>query len=76
MTTLALPAPANRRRHLQIAVAQAGCVPVAAGLAGVLNGPGMAGSATVSASLDSHFSYLSGLLLGIGLAFWSAIPRI
>jgi hypothetical protein len=27
-------------------------------------------------SLDSHFRYLSGLLLGIGLAFWSLIPGI
>ena len=25
---------------------------------------------------DSHFRYLSGLLLGIGLGFWSTIPRI
>ena len=24
----------------------------------------------------THLSYLSGLLLGIGLAFWSLIPRI
>jgi hypothetical protein len=27
-------------------------------------------------SLDSHFRYLSGLLLGIGLAFWGLIPGI
>ncbi len=25
---------------------------------------------------DSHIRYLSGLLLGIGLAFWSCIPAI
>jgi hypothetical protein len=25
---------------------------------------------------DSHFRYLSGLLLGLGLGFWSTIPRI
>jgi hypothetical protein len=25
---------------------------------------------------DSHFRYLSGLLVGIGLCFWSAIPNI
>ncbi len=28
------------------------------------------------ASLDSHFRYLSGLLLAIGLGYWSTIPRI
>jgi hypothetical protein len=26
--------------------------------------------------LDLHYRYLSGLLLGIGLAFWLMIPRI
>ncbi len=26
--------------------------------------------------LDSHFRYLSGLLLGIGLAFWTTIPAL
>jgi len=76
MTPLALPVRTDHRRGLQIAVALAGCVPVSAGLAGILKGPDMAGPATASTSLDSHFSYLSGLLLGIGLAFWSAIPRI
>ena len=59
-------------------VAVAGIVPVSAGLAGVVLGPAMAdavaGGGTVS--LDSHFRYLSGLLLAIGLAFWSMIPRI
>jgi hypothetical protein len=29
-----------------------------------------------SVSLDSHYRYLSGLLLGIGLGFWTAIPNI
>jgi hypothetical protein len=27
-------------------------------------------------SLDSHVRYLSGLLLGIGIGFWSMVPRI
>jgi len=30
----------------------------------------------VGIGADSHFRYLSGLLLGIGLGFWSTIPRI
>ena len=65
------------RRLIQIAVAIAGLVPVGAGAAGVLLGAAMiplTGSMPISA--DSHWRYLSGLLLGIGLAFWSLIPRI
>jgi hypothetical protein len=30
----------------------------------------------VSISAESHFRFLSGLLLGIGLCFWSTVPRI
>jgi hypothetical protein len=74
-------------RLFQIAVAVAGLVPVCAGLAGVLfgpmlvgpklAGPGMALNVQPSVvSLDSHFRYLSGLLLGIGLSFWSLVPDI
>ncbi|MBC7859636.1 MAG: DUF4345 family protein [Burkholderiaceae bacterium] len=62
-------------RLAQAAVAFGGCVPVLAGGAGVLFGPGMVG-ADWDAAADSHFRYLSGLLLGIGLAFWSCIPRL
>ena len=36
----------------------------------------MTGAPMVDASLDSMVRYLSGLLLGIGLAFWEAIPQI
>ena len=65
------------KRALQFCVVLGGCVPVAAGLAGVWLGPKLAGPiADPSVSLDSHFSYLSGLLLGIGLAFWSTLPGI
>ena len=63
------------RRGLQVAVAVFGCVPVFAGAAGVLLGPGMTDDSG-SAALDSHVRYLSGLLLGIGLVFWWNIPRI
>ena len=72
----------DNRRALQIAIAVAGCVPVGAGLAGILIGPGFAGLgahgvlSSADVSLDSHFRYLSGLLLAIGLIFWSAIPTI
>jgi len=63
------------RRLLQVAVLLAGIVPVSAGLAGVLLGPGVAGGGG-GTDLDSHVRYLSGLLLGIGLTFWSLVPRI
>ena len=69
--------PMSQKNLLQIAVALGGLVPVAAGLAGILFGPGMTGDLVPAAlSLDSHFRYLSGLLLGIGLFFWSTIPDI
>lgn len=65
----------TEKRLLQTCVLLAGCVPVLAGLAGVVMGPEfvrMAGDV----SADSHFRYLSGLLLAIGLGFWSYVPSI
>jgi hypothetical protein len=66
----------GHRRTLQVVIALAGFVPVLAGLSGVLEGTEMVGVAHPPSPLDSHFRYLSGLLLGIGLAFWTTIPRI
>lgn len=63
-------------RLLQIAVAVAALVPITAGLAGILGGPTVFGPDARGVTLDSHVRYLSGLLLGIGLAFWSFIPRM
>ncbi|MGG5885658.1 DUF4345 domain-containing protein [Falsiroseomonas sp. HC035] len=63
-------------RILQLAVAVGGCVPVLAGGAGVLLGPALVGGLPGEAAGDSHFRYLSGLLLGIGLGFWSTIPAL
>ena len=51
-------------------------VPVGAGLSGALLGSAMTGDGVHGIDLDSHVRYLSGLLLGIGLAFWEAIPQI
>ncbi|MEO8813401.1 MAG: DUF4345 domain-containing protein [Caulobacteraceae bacterium] len=63
------------RRTLQLAAVLAGFVPVIAGGAGALHGArfidGWPGRAA-----DSHWRYLSGLLLAIGLAYWSCIPAI
>jgi hypothetical protein len=65
------------RRLLQIAVGVLCLVPVGAGFAGVILGPRLVGGMTEGArDLDSHFRYLSGLLLGLGLVFASAVPAI
>jgi Domain of unknown function (DUF4345) len=67
----------TEKHALQLAVALGSLVPIGAGAAGVLLGPRMLGAATVpAADLDSHFRYLSGLLLAIGLGYASTIPRI
>ena len=61
------------RRLLQIVVAAAGLVPVAAGALGALR-PELLIAGPPHAL--THGAYLSGLLLGLGLAFWSLIPAI
>jgi len=66
------------RRLLQAAVA-AGClVSIGAGAAGIASGGAFLKGveAPVPVDLDSHFRYLSGLLLGIGIAFAACVPRI
>ena len=61
---------------LQACVLLAAAVPVVAGLAGAVGGPAMVDLPGITASQDSHARYLSGVLLGIGLAFWSTVPDI
>lgn len=56
---------------LQVCVALAGTVAVVAGAWGVVDGAG-----GTAAGLDNHERYLSGLLLAIGLAFWSTLSDI
>ena len=65
----------REKRILQVLVAVAGLVPIAAGVWGVVHGfaGGLAGE---PASLLNHERYLSGLLAAIGLGFWTAIPGI
>jgi hypothetical protein len=66
-----------QRRALQGLIAVGGLVPVMGGLMGVGQGQAMlAGAAETELDIDSHWRYLSGLLLAIGLGFWSAIPSI
>ncbi len=64
----------NSRRLLQIAVAIAGMVPVSAGALGALRPELLSLSGPPHAF--THAAYLSGLLLGLGLRFWSLIPTI
>ena len=66
----------TERRCLQIVVAIASLVPIGAGAAGVLLGPAMVDAGAAPAGADSHYRYLSGLLLGIGIAFATTIPDI
>ena len=70
--------PEIQRRLLQGATLLACLVPLYAGGAGVIESAGtLRGvSPPLPIDLDSHFRYLSGLLLGIGLVFLTAIPRI
>ena len=66
----------HEARVLKTVVAAACVVPITAGGAGVLLGPAMVGIDTPSLAADSHYRYLSGLLLGIGILFLSTVPRI
>jgi hypothetical protein len=59
------------RNALRVCVALAAVVPVAGGLLGAVQSLG--GESAWSAD---HYRYLSGLLLAIGLGFWSTVPQI
>ena len=60
----------RERRLFQLVVLAASLVPVSAGAAGAWLGPAMiARCLATNADLANHFRYLSGLLLGIGIAF-------
>jgi hypothetical protein len=65
---------------LQISVTVCSLVPILAGGAGVVLGPALVSPGLVvggdGPDLDSHFRYLSGLLLGIGIAYAASVPGI
>lgn len=64
-------------RLLQMAVFLGAGVPVSAGLIGIIMGSGVIASPDdFLLPIDSHFRYLSGLLLAVGLGFWLTIPHI
>ncbi len=70
-----MPSLERERKLLQQTVAIVATVPVATGLYGVLFGQALTGDA-VSISAESHFRFMSGLLLGVGLCFWSTLRGI
>ena len=68
----------TEKRLLQLCTALACIVPFTAGGSGIIESAGaIRGVADpVPVSLDSHFRYLSGLLLGIGICFAACIPDV
>ena len=68
--------PPAERRLLQIAVALACFVPLAMGSLSVIRGVAVIKGAAVLPDLDSHFRYLSGIFLALGIAFASCVPAI
>ncbi|WP_293876727.1 MULTISPECIES: DUF4345 domain-containing protein [unclassified Sphingomonas] len=68
---------AGERRLLQAVVALACVVPLSVGGQSVLHGPGFLGHPPViPTDLDSHFRYISGIFLAVGVAFATCVPRI
>ena len=59
------------RRLLQVVIGLGALTPIVGGAWGVAGG-----LAVRDPAADSQGRYLSGLLVGIGLAFWSCLPRI
>lgn len=60
----------RERRALQLSIAIAASLPVVSGLWGIVHG------ASAGTWTDNHHRYLSGLLLAIGLGYWSTVPGI
>lgn len=70
--------PTAERRLLQTLVVIACAVPIFGGAAGMWFGANVTGNLDPprATNLDSHFRYLSGLLLGLGLAFATCVPKV
>ncbi len=67
--------PGRERMLLQAAVALTCLLPLVAGTTGIVRGAAWLQGAP-AVDLDSHFRYLSGLFLMMGLGFVSCIPGI
>lgn len=65
------------RRALQAVIALLASIPTLTGGAGLLLGPDFLRlDPPWPADLDSHFRFLSGTFLAVGLGFYSCVPRI
>ena len=65
------------KRLLQCAIAILALVPLFAGIFGVVRGPAFLDMTPPwPVDLDSHFRFLSGVFLMLGLIFYSTIPNI
>jgi hypothetical protein len=63
------------RKLLQVAFAVAGLVLVGFGLAGVVFGANFT-DLSGNVVMDSYLRFLKGMLLAIGLVYWSSVPDI
>ena len=76
MSVAIRPSPRSKLA-LQMVVAVLGLIPTLTGLAGILLGPDFLRlDPPWPVDLDSHFRFLSGVFLGVGLGFYSCIPAI
>jgi hypothetical protein len=67
----------SSKRALQVVVAVLAFIPTLAGIFGILRGPALLRLPPPwPTDLDSHFRFLSGVFLGVGLSFYSCIPTI
>lgn len=65
------------KKLLQCVVALLALIPLSTGFAGVAFGPSFVlGGAPVPVDLDSHFRFLSGIFLAVGVMFYASIPSI
>lgn len=68
---------ASGTRTLQAVVAVLALIPTLTGATGILLGPGFLRlDPPWPTDLDSHFRFLSGVFLAVGLGFYSCIPSI
>lgn len=64
------------RRALQSTVAVLALIPISAGLGGIVFADLLQVAPDIQRDATSHFRYLSGLLLAIGLCYWRTVPKI
>jgi hypothetical protein len=64
------------RRLLQIVATLACLIPLTFGTIGLLRGAAWLAHGPVATDLDSHFRYLSGIFLMLGIGFASCVPAI